>query len=216
MSSNDIELRHGYTLADLHAIARLAVHTAGLMASDWHDRYDTAWSAIAEALYAAEHAPPRHDLVHVGRVAIYQVVNDQRHHHGYYRAKTDGFQHGAGSSPAFAAYWAQATVSSPEPRIVEQVSLGQILPALTERQREVVGALAAHDEYGTAANALGLPYGTFKAYISDARRRFLRLWHEGESPSRTWGCDRRAGTTRATRRSKASGMDAVRRRRYSS
>jgi hypothetical protein len=52
-------LRHGYTLADLHGLARLAVHTAGTMASNWHDRYDTAWSAIAEHLYAAEHWPPR-------------------------------------------------------------------------------------------------------------------------------------------------------------
>jgi DNA-directed RNA polymerase specialized sigma24 family protein len=211
MPSTDIDLRHGYTLADLHAVARLAVHTAGPMASDWHDRYDTAWSAIAEALYAADRAPLRHDLVHAGRVAIYRVVSDERHHHGFYRAKTDGSQHGPGSSPAFVTYWSRTSFPSPETRVVERVSLGQILPTLTGRQREAIAALAAHDEYGTAADSMGVKYSTFNSYISDARNRFLRLWHEGEKPPRTWGCDRRAGATRDTRRS-TSPMSAVRRR----
>jgi hypothetical protein len=78
-----MELRHGYTLADLHALTRLAVHTAGSMATNWHERYDTAWSAIAEHLYATEHWPPQHDLVRAGQLAIYAVVDDDRQAYGY-------------------------------------------------------------------------------------------------------------------------------------
>jgi hypothetical protein len=88
-----VELRFGYTLADLNGLARLAVHTAGAMAGDWHDRYDTAWSAIAEHLYAAPHWPPRHDLVRAGQLAIYAVVDGDRQAYGYYRRKTDGGHH---------------------------------------------------------------------------------------------------------------------------
>lgn len=191
------ELRHGYTLADLHGLARLAVHTAGTMASNWHDRYDTAWSAVAEHLYAAEHWPPRHDLVRAGQLAIYRTVTDDRHHHGYYKHKTVGAAAGSCSSPAFRTYWADwiTNVAQPADRaLIERVALAQILPALTPTQREAIAALAAHDDYRAAADALGMTYATFKSHIARGRNRFLALWHEGERPSRPWGTDRRVGS----------------------
>ncbi len=210
------ELRHGYTLAGLARLARLAVHTAGTMASDWHDRYETAWSAIAEHLYAAEHWPPRHDLVRVGQLAIYAAVDDGRHHHGYYKRKTIGTEAGAGSSPAFAAYWRPfaAPVPSPESRIVERISLAQILPMLAPAQREAIVALAACGSYADAARAIGATGVTFKSNLSRGRQRFLAWWHEGEAPSKPWGCDRRAGKTADTRRAGGSraALAAIRRR----
>jgi hypothetical protein len=210
------ELRHGYTLTDLHGLARLAVHTAGTAASDWHDRYDTAWSAIAEHLYAAEHWLPRHDFVRVGQLAIYATVDDDRHHHGYYKRKTIGAEAGAGSSPAFAAYWEPFTAPAPSPenRVVERLSLTQILPTLTPAQREAILALAACDDYAVAARAIGATGATFKSNVSRGRQRFLAWWHEGEVPSKPWGCDRRAGKTAGTRREGGAGaaVAAVRRR----
>lgn len=209
------ELRHGYTLADLHGIARLAVHAAGRMAGDWHDRYDTAWSAVAVALYEAEHWPPAHDLVYAGRVAIWAAVDDERHHAGYYKRKTIGSEAGAGSSPAFQTYWLEfaRTAPSPEPRTVESLALAQIWPTLTPGQRRCLAALATFDDYQSAAAALGVSKAAFVSLVATGRRRFLAAWHEGETPSRVWGCDRRAGTKAGTRRAGGTAMDAVRRRR---
>ena len=41
--------------------------------------------------------------------------------------------------------------------------------------------------------ALRARYATFKSRISVGRQQFLTLWHEGETPSRPWVRDRRAG-----------------------
>lgn len=191
------ELRHGYTMADLHAIARLAVHTAGTMAGNWHERYDTAWSAIAEHLYAAEHWPPRPDLVRAGQLAIYAVVTDERHHHGYYKHKTIGGTAGPASSPKFLAYWCDwiaSTAPSCESAVVERAALAQILPLLTPTQRAAVIALAVYDDYRKAAAALGMKYGTFTCHVADARNRFRQWWHEGETPVRKRTTDRRVGS----------------------
>jgi hypothetical protein len=211
-----VELRHGYTLADLHAIARLAVHSAGAMATNWHERYDTAWSAIAEHLYAAEHWPPRHDLVRAGQLAIYAVVDDDRQAYGYYRRKTDGGQHGAFSSPAFRTYWwdlcGAQPARSPEGRIVAGRALYQILPELTAGQRQAIIALAVHGDWQCAAASLSLTYSAFRSQVARGRVRFLDLWHEGEVPSRVWGCDRRAGRTADEARVGGTALDAIKRR----
>jgi Fe-S-cluster containining protein len=44
------------------------------------------------------------------------------------------------------------------------------------------------------------------------RVRFLDLWHEGEVPSRVWGCDRRAGRTADEARVGGTALDAIKRR----
>lgn len=198
MATVDAPLAHGYTLADLHRLARLAVHTAGTMTSNWHDRYDTAWSAIAEHLYAADHWPARGDLVRAGQLAIYAVVDDNRQAYGYYRRKSDGGAHGVASSPAFRTYWwdicGTTPSRSPEGPVVERMALAQILPLLTPTQRQVITALAVHDDYRAGAAALGMTYVTFRSHVSRARTRFLAWWHEHETPSRPWGCDRRVGS----------------------
>lgn len=214
------ELRHGYTLTDLHQLARLAVHTAGSMASNWHDRYDTAWSAIAELLYSADHWPPRHSLVRAGQLAIYAAVDEERQTHGYYRRKTDGRLHGAASSPAFRMYWwdlcGARPAPSPENRVVERWTLAQVLPSLTPAQREAITALAVHDDYRAAADALGMGYATFKSHIARGRNRFLAWWHEGETPSRVWGTDRRVGSYVVGRKGAARGNVIARRARAES
>jgi hypothetical protein len=100
---------------------------------------------------------------------------------------------GDGRAPVRLRPAAARPASGPEDRVIERIALAQIWPCLRPAHREALLALAAHGDYGLAARALGKPYSTFKADISRARREFLKLWHEGEAPSRPWVRDRRAG-----------------------
>lgn len=209
------ELCHGYTMADLHSLARFAVHLASYGDASWHERYGWAWSAIAEALYAANEPPTRQSLLAAGQVAIYDEIQSHRQRYGYYRAKTDGSTHGAGSSPAFRTYWMEWLANSSqtfERNTVERLALRQILPMLREHEAVALIALAVHDDYQAAADAVGVPYATFKSQIARARARFFALWHEGETPSKPWGVDRRAGAKAGTRRSNAKVITTLRRR----
>lgn len=79
--------------------------------------------------------------------------------------------------------------------MAERVALEQIWPRLRPMHREVLAALAAHDDYGLAAASLGKSRKTFTTQISTARHEFLRLWHEGEAPSRPWGQDKRVNAS---------------------
>lgn len=187
----DTEIRHGYTLTAVHQIARLAVHPAcGWYALDYLERLDIAWGGIVDHLYDAEHWPAHHNLVRAGQAAVLNAVSGELHHAGFYRHKTDGVVHGPGSMPAFVKYWHRPPTVI-EPRIVERFTLAQIWPALTPRQQDAITALAVHDDYALAAEALGIKPHTFIARIGRARRQFLELWHEGEQPSRMWRATRR-------------------------
>jgi hypothetical protein len=212
-------LRHGYTIADLHTLTRLAVHTAlgGGSAVSWHDRYDTAWSAMAEYLYTVTEHPQRRDLVRAGQLAILAHLDDHRQTYGYYRRKSDGDQHGAFSSPAFRAYWwdlcGATPARSPENSIVERTALAQILPLLTSSQQHAILALAIHGDYQSAAASLGMAYQTFTSHIARGRTRFRAWWHEGEEPSKPWGCDRRVDNHGQRINGRASSSVQIKRRR---
>lgn len=78
--------------------------------------------------------------------------------------------------------------------MIDRVALAQIWPRLRPEHRQVLTALTAYDDYGLAAEALGISRAWFTNRISAARREFLRLWHEGESPSRQWAHDWRGST----------------------
>jgi DNA-binding CsgD family transcriptional regulator len=182
------ELRHGYLLEDLQQIARTAAHTAWAKSSDFDDRFEAAWSGVVDHLYSAREAPSRHDLMRAGWDAVGRYVAGELHHHGRPR---DGSFHATGTR--FQAFWWSQSepTPSPEGRVVERTALAQILPRLTPRQREALFALAAHDDYALAAQALGMSYRSFYTQIWNARRRFLELWHEGEEPSHLWVADHR-------------------------
>lgn len=207
------QLRYGYTLADIHALARFAVHLAGDMASDWRDRYDVAYSAIAEAIYAATDHPTRQALLTAGRVALYRMVRAHHQTYGYYRAHDDGNAHGVGSSPSFRAYWLAPEEAPFEEGLIERQALAQILTQLSKRELEALYALAALDDYHAAAESMGVGYVTYKSMLSKARAKFRAFWHQGESPSRQWGTDRRCGVSAGTRRIQGSAVQAIRRNR---
>lgn len=192
--STDIELRWGYTLDDLQRVARGAAATMRAMAGDYDDRYGEAFAAAATALYGSEHWIPEHDLFRAARDALCLENRKLQQFRGC-ASLPDGTRGANGTGPNYVRYWRDITAPTPSPevRIVERLALEQILPTLTRRQREVIGALAALDDHRAAWEALGFSKDLWAVHLSGARRRFLEAWHEGEVPSRPWGSDRRGG-----------------------
>ncbi|MEU8158009.1 hypothetical protein AB0B94_30520 [Micromonospora sp. NPDC048986] len=179
----DAELRHGYTLADVSRLSRVATRMAGTFAADYTDLTSWAWSAIVEYLYAADHWPPEHRLIEAGKRAVWDSVRvEQREHGGSSRANYE-----PGSMAAFQRYWwaYNAVVSSPEDAIVERTALRQVLPLLTTYQHQALSAVAAHDgDVDAAAAALGVNRSVVTTRLQAARKRVLGAWHEGGTPPR--------------------------------
>lgn len=182
-----LEVAHGYTMADLHAIAASACRADRSLASDAHTRYDVAWSAVAEALAAAEEPPLRAELVRVGWQAIYAEVREMRHLFGH-RDK-DGTNEVA-SSQRYRQYWTLPPIH-PDEGITERIAVGQAMTALTDTYRDAVVALAVHDDYQRAADALGLKPSALRVRLTVARRIFRAHWYAPETPPPIKGTDRR-------------------------
>jgi DNA-directed RNA polymerase specialized sigma24 family protein len=184
-------LRHGYTLDGLTRMA----HFAARHRKPWHYgvelsvRYEVAWAAIAEHLYAAEQPPTSADLVRAAWEAIRQHADSRRQFLGLAHDGPDG------PGRNFERYWRAVAgpADGPEERLIERLALTQIWPHLTPASRDALTALAVHGDYQRAAAALGISYKAFVSRISEGRRQFLALWHDGEIPSRPWVRDRRAG-----------------------
>jgi hypothetical protein len=95
-------------------------------------------------------------------------------------------------SRAFVRYWtsASAPAHSHEDHIVDRLALAQIWTALKPAHRQVLTALAEHEDRRRAERSLNMDPPAFTRALGRARRAFLALWHEGETPSQLWGYDR--------------------------
>jgi hypothetical protein len=182
------KLRFGFTMASLETLARKAAYVSHWRFVEFRERYDIAWSAIAEQLYASTEPPQPHDLIRIGEKAIAAHVEAHGHMWGAYYNKPD-----REFMPRFETFWwTQAMPTpSPEDRIVDYLAFRQIWPRLTKTNKKVLLALATHGDYERAAASLNKPGTTFRTQIWQARKQFLRLWHDGECPSGVWGHDRR-------------------------
>lgn len=196
--NRDTHVGHGYTLADLDQLARLAVERAHAQAMDYVDRYETAWHAIAETL-CGEEPPTRRDLWVAGMQAIGRAVKAHNQFRGY-NPETGTWR------PAFERYWdVSRTVSPPDEQVVDRIALAQIWATLSPTHQEMLTAMAVHGDNVAAADAVGRPYATFNSHLRNARAAFRERWHEGETPSGFWGKgDRRSGAR--------SGVQALRKR----
>jgi DNA-directed RNA polymerase specialized sigma24 family protein len=207
--STSPEVAHGYTLRDLENLARAVVmnNRTWWPAGDRDDLHAAAWHGIVEHLCTADEPPTRRDLLEAGRRALAEDVKATMRHHGARRDTSNNGQ-------KYAMYWEWAgrAIPSPEAGIVERLALEQILAALTPRQREAFAALAAAGDYPEAARLLDIADQTLRSLLGRARTAFRELWHEGEIPSRHWGCDRRAGSTRGTVGKGESAVANLRRR----
>jgi hypothetical protein len=75
LDAPEAELRHGYTLAQLHELATRAVRIHRYhQRVDFTERWDIAWPAIAEVLYANAEPPTPHELIR----AAWAAIGDER------------------------------------------------------------------------------------------------------------------------------------------
>jgi hypothetical protein len=202
---------HGYTLEALDDITRHALHLNRWYGGDVEERHAAVWHGIVEHVLTATRQPTRRELIGVGLHAADLHVRSEMHHHGL------SSDHFGQSMPAYERYWGRGPSPSPEPRIVERHALAQIWPSLTRAQQQALSALAATEDYERAAEACDVAIGTLRVQISSGRRRFLALWHEGETPSRQWRTDRRVHArsgvdVRGFRRLTSSELEEIRAR----
>lgn len=182
----------GYNLADLERLARISVSRSRSRAGNAQDRYEAAWSAIAEALCTASNAPNPTDLIAAGTDAAIEQAHKSM--------VFDGASREGGRRQRYVQYWAVPVgASAPvEERIVESMALWSILPLLSPRQWAAVKALAATEDYDLAAASLGYGRKSYSAVISRARSRFLSWWLEGETPPKRRKDQRRPSGNRGT------------------
>ncbi|MFJ2202407.1 hypothetical protein [Streptomyces violaceusniger] len=181
---------HGYTLRDLHALAKSACVADRTLSADMTTRYDLAWSAIAEHLCAADTQPGWNELVRVGWQAIYADVRAVNRMYGVDTTTRSGE---VATAPRFVAYWLADRSDGMDVGLLEGIAVHQILPTLPEHQRQAVVALAVHDDYAAAADALGLKYVTLTARLRFARKAFRDLWFAPDTAPPAHGTDRRVG-----------------------
>ncbi len=175
------EVRHGYSMARLHMLARKAALMSNAHAQPFAEKYETAWGAIAEHLSASQDPPVFYELIITGRTAVDQEFAQISRSHGrYYGHATEGREH----IQAFSRYWDwhARRPGSPEDQVIDPLALRQIWPRLTGTHRSVLMALAIHDDYAKAAASLGKTYRTFSSLLHNARKQFMTLWLEGETP----------------------------------
>jgi hypothetical protein len=193
MLDPDPTLRHGYTLTRLDELARTAVFRSYWRFISVQEQFDIARSAIAEGIYAAAEMPTPDHLVRLGVKAIRAHVSDLENTWGVYLTGHGGNLEPGTRKARFEKVWTSLAGPTPshEDRIVDVTALRQIWPRLTPTHQAVLLALATYGDYDRAATALGKRYHNFVSHIHNARKEFLRLWHEGEAPSGMWGRDQR-------------------------
>jgi hypothetical protein len=186
----DLPVAHGWTMRSLDQVTRASVNNDRSRASDADTRYNTAWSAIAEHLCAAEEPPTWHDLFTTGWRAIYAEVREMRENYGF--KDRDGTTEVA-SGQRYVQYWWQPP-HRPEEGLLERIAVYEILATLPDVDRDAIVALAVHGDYQAAADSLGLKYSALTQRLTQARRRFRVQWYAPETPPRNKGTDRRIGS----------------------
>jgi DNA-directed RNA polymerase specialized sigma24 family protein len=177
-------LRFGFTCGHLEALAWGAVHhhtpSRGL---DPSDRFEAAWGAIAEHLYAAAEPPSPLDLTGAGLAGLDRLRQRGLHERGYFRKNRDESDPGAWTVPAgsYYRYWTRPAEPTPEEVAVDRTALAQVMARLEPGHAEALLALAEYDDYEAAAAALELSQTAFNARVRRGRAAFLVLWHEHEA-----------------------------------
>jgi len=192
-TAHDVELRHGYTLNHLRSLTVwTAMHDPYHAFAGFDERLDVAWHAIIEHLYTSDQPPIPPEMIKAAWRAIgHHFSKDQHFRRGYSHGDRD---RDAPASTGFVRYWLGSSepASGPEERATENLALAQIWARLQPKDRELLAAMAEYEDYAKAAAALGKPRHSYATEIGKARKAFRELWHEGETPSRPWGADRRA------------------------
>jgi hypothetical protein len=187
-SAIDVELPHGYTMDALHKMTLGAINEARWTLKPFDERYEIARFAIIEKLYEGGEPLQWYELVKTGKRAILRYLDDDFCEHGQ---DLKSIVLSDVSRPRFHVYWwdHSAPTPSPENHLVDILAVCQIWPKLTPRNKRILRMLAVYGNYDAAARALGMKRTTYMNKLYEARKQFLRYWHENETPSRTWGRD---------------------------
>ncbi len=169
-------IRHGYTVADLSRIAAFAVRAAARRGMrDLDEKRSAAMCALIETLHAHECDPGSSVLIRAAEDAISRE-SDRFWSNWGYNATTKERQKG------FPRYWHRVPGTPLDEAVTERVAVLQALAALTDRQQQVVHTLAETGDRRATALALGVDPTTISAVLGNARRAFMALWLEGETP----------------------------------
>lgn len=183
LAARDAPLRWFYTMTDVQRLTRDALfYTARKVSMDHEDRGAAAYHGVVEHLYASERRPTSDELFWAGVQSVYAEVQADRRTWGQRTAEGVEYRE-RGSGPMFARYWSQKVTSFPDDAICERVALPQVLASLTGLQYDVLVAVATHRTQADAALSLGLPVGTVKARLFEARETIRALWMQGETPT---------------------------------
>lgn len=173
---DDTPVRHGYTVADLSRIAGICVREAARRGvRDLDDKRSAAMCALIEQLYACDCDPGGSALMRTAENAISHATDRFWANWGYNSA-THELQKG------FPRFWTSGAATPMDERVTERVAVYQVLAELTERQQQVVHVLVETGDRRAAAAVLGVDPTTVSAVLGNARRAFMALWHEGETP----------------------------------
>jgi DNA-directed RNA polymerase specialized sigma24 family protein len=198
MTPTSANLWHGYSMDDIDRLTRTAaIRARGGRILDPGDRYETAWSAIAEHLATTDTPPTTTELLTIGLQAVNRAGQDHRHTWGMTRT----WGAAEGDVAAYRRYWEldRRVTGSPEDPVVDRTALAQIWPRLSPTHQQVLWALALHDgDHRGAAESLGKSLVTYRSHLKGARAAYRALWHEHETPSRMWGKSGQQGRRTAT------------------
>lgn len=172
-------VRHGYTLADIHNLAIGSAKANLGMASDYSDLYEAAWFSIVEALLIVSHWPTRHDLYTAGRKGIWEIARSTRSTYGYLR---DDYTSELACAPRFAKYWTPGAPGDFTDAITDRIAARQVMGALKPHDQQILQTVAATSDYAIAAQLLETSTRSVHDRAATARRRWLELWHENETP----------------------------------
>lgn len=169
-------VRHGYSVADLSRIAGTCVRSAARRGvRDLDEKRSAAMCALIETLHAHDCDPGGAVLMRAAENAI-SNTSDRYWANWGYNSTTREPQKG------FPRYWRPGAGTPLDEAVSERVAVHQILAALTDRQQQVVHALAQIGDRRAVAAVLGVDPTTVSAVLGNARRAFMALWHEGETP----------------------------------
>jgi hypothetical protein len=176
----------GYTFGELRRIAdRATVYCRWGDRFPFPERFEIAWAGIIDYLTGCDTPPEPFDVYKAAQRAIGRASGKELAEHGLRHGPE-----GPHPTPGFEIYWTPKPAPAADTTVVDRMALWQIWATLRPLHKMAFLALAAHNDYTAAAQAVGYPYSTFAALICQARAEFLALWHEAEAPSRIWATDR--------------------------
>lgn len=130
-------------------------HDAYPRSADLGDRFEAAWGAAVECLYAAAESPDANDLFCAAQAGLTRLRRSDLRERGFAYGNNGARDPlaGPGSAVGFRCYWHSPLPPTPEDIVVNRTALRQILPTLSAPQAQALLAVAVHDDYERAAIA---------------------------------------------------------------